>query len=519
MKVTGADDFAEATKWAQTKSKALGPKAGKTLAAILQAERESEEELRRQREQAERAALESMTDGVLHAIFLKMEQKRIRAIDLFRKIDKSADGSVSLDEFREGLEWMGSMPSDKEYQAIMGRLDKDGSGGVTLKEFDRAIKAVERKLVDPEAHAKLVSKRANDALKALKGDKVAEAACPACGYSSQEEGAIFCKKCGQRLPQSDTVRNLLGYTPQHIALPGPMDAADDIMLKIVARMNARKYRSVDFFRTMDRDASGIVSTEEFLTGLIKIGLDPDKEGFDFEVVVRHLDKDGSGDVSEKEFDKAAKLVVKKARHAGRHAELDTWGLKRRDDMASTFTCGLGSMRTTHESGSMTERSWRLASARTSSHHWSSASEGPRGHVGTLYQNASVQKQRVISTATSGAHPTSIKMPKLPLHKTLYKTAYFDGRFEKEPANVPHPSMLQKRERCTTATRNNLPPSMFGGIKQFHNTPVMKSSVDQAVFNRDMDFSGDDIFHPEFMALYEGSAGMPSSSRFKIQATQ
>merc|ERR1711977_526008 len=144
-------------------------------------------------------------------------------------------------------------------------------------------------------------------------------------------------------------------------------------------------------------------------------------------------------------------------------------------------------------GSLTDRSARSTRL---PHPWSSASAGPRGHVdstvigsGSIY-DASIHRERVFDSASSGAHPTSTKMPKLPLHKTVYKKAYFDGRFEKEPTNVPHPKMMHKRDRCETATRGKFiqPPIGSGGVRSFHNTPMMQSSVDQAVFNRDMDFS-------------------------------
>lgn len=505
LKVTGADDFEAAAQWAQG-SQALGPNGGRTLSAILAEESESEEELRRKREKAEAEALEAMADDVLHRIWLKLNDRRIRAIDLFRKIDTSSDGTCSLQEFHDGLLWLGFESSERESQALVARLDKDGSGGVDLKEFDRAIKAVERKLVNQDDLAIVIAKRANAAAAALKGDcKAAATACPSCGSRSQEN-SDFCKKCGQKLPHSKTPRKLLGYTPVHAPSIEPMDHNDEFMLKIVGQMNARKYRSIDFFRTMDRDSSGSVTVDEFRVGLKKISLKPSKQEFDN--LVEHLDKDGSGDIVGWEFDKAAKLVVKKARIEGRHGELETWGLSRGEELPSTFNWAHRSLRASAfaHSGALTERS---------PERFASASEGPKGNVfscrigkGSIY-DSSIRRERMIDSASSGAHPTSTKMPKLPLHKTVYKKAYFDGRFGKEPSVVPHDSMLSNRDRCPTATRGQFVSLPRGAVRSFHNTPVMQSSVDQAVFNRDMDFSGDDKFDESFMALYEGCAGMAS----------
>lgn len=47
------------------------------------------------------------------------------------------------------------------------------------------------------------------------------------------------------------------------------------------------------------------------------------------------------------------------------------------------------------------------------------------------------------------------------------------------------------------------------VKQFENTPLTQSVVDQIIFNRDMDFSGNDQFDDSFVNLYTGSAGKAS----------
>merc|ERR1712023_119861 len=168
-------------------------------------------------------------------------------------------------------------------------------------------------------------------------------------------------------------------------------------------------------------------------------------------------------------------------------------------------------------GSLTERSDRSVRSVSLPHPFASASSGPRGQIhstvigsGSIY-DASIHRERVFDSASSGAHPTSTKMPKLPLHKTVYKKAYFDGRFEKEPSTVPHPKMLRSNEmdRCLTATRGKFFNSHRGSVRTYHNTPMMQSSVDQAIFNRDMDYSGDSKFDQNFMALYKGCAGMSS----------
>merc|ERR1712183_451884 len=45
-----------------------------------------------------------------------------------------------------------------------------------------------------------------------------------------------------------------------------------------------------------------------------------------------------------------------------------------------------------------------------------------------------------------------------------------------------------------------------GLHPFPNAPTMQSIVDQVVFGRDMDYSGETQFDQDFMKMYEGSAG-------------
>lgn len=47
------------------------------------------------------------------------------------------------------------------------------------------------------------------------------------------------------------------------------------------------------------------------------------------------------------------------------------------------------------------------------------------------------------------------------------------------------------------------------VRTFENSPMMQSTVDQVVFGRDMDYSGETKFDDEFIHMYVGSAGKPS----------
>lgn len=484
-----------------------------SLQLKLRAEEEAEKAKQRKKEAAAAHAEAAMVDDVLHRIHLKLNSRRRRCIDLFKKID-TGRLSATVEGFCDGLLWLGFEPTDKEFEALVRRLDKDGSGGISLKSFATAIKDAENSLADPVQVAALSARRARTAASALRGPRVPQ--CSECGapFNDALVDIDFCKMCGKRRPEgSRPLQKLLGYTPQHSVLLGPMEGADEYMLKIVSAMNARKYRSVDFFRTMDLDGSGIVSASEFKVGLKKMGLTPTLE--EFKLIMDYLDKDGTGEISADEFDKAARLLTKKAKLESRDKELDSFDTGSSWRPGDSFTATeynwhQRSLRSTF-SGSMTERSARPHS------QWSSSNHGPHGTAcsalvgcGSLY-DSSVARERYFDSACSGAHATSTKMPPLPLHKTVYKKACFDGRFEKEPSKVHHPSMLRlgHKDRCVTATKANQLMDSVGGVKTFFNTPMMQSSVDKAIFNRDLDFSGDSKFDESFMALYKGAHGISS----------
>lgn len=48
-----------------------------------------------------------------------------------------------------------------------------------------------------------------------------------------------------------------------------------------------------------------------------------------------------------------------------------------------------------------------------------------------------------------------------------------------------------------------------GIRPFPNVPTMQSVVDQVVFGRDMDYSGEEQFDEEYQCMYRGAAGRPA----------
>lgn len=83
-------------------------------------------------------------DDILRDIVTKLAEKKMRASDLFRKIDTSGDGSLEADELKGGFRDLGFNITDEEFAVIYPRFDKDGGGDVSLREFERGFKAAEK---------------------------------------------------------------------------------------------------------------------------------------------------------------------------------------------------------------------------------------------------------------------------------------------------------------------------------------------------------------------------------------
>mmetsp|Transcript_70207 Transcript_70207/g.196790 ORF Transcript_70207/g.196790 Transcript_70207/m.196790 type:complete len:288 (-) Transcript_70207:144-1007(-) len=189
-------------------------------------------------------ATEVDADESLRQLAMLLKKKRMRASDLFNKLDASGDGTLERDELREGLRMLGLEVSDADFDVIMVKTDKDGGGDVSLKEFDRALKAAE-KLPPP--------KKKDEGPKKKQG---------LTGEDMEEFRQIFClfkQLCRQRSKD-------------------PND--DDISL-------------------VQWDESGNISVEELEMLLDTVGLHIEQS--ELETMVKEIDLDGNGEIDFSEF--------------------------------------------------------------------------------------------------------------------------------------------------------------------------------------------------------------------------
>lgn len=140
------------------------------------------------------------------------------------------------------------------------------------------------------------------------------------------------------------------------------------------------------------------------------------------------------------------------------------------------------------------------STSTPSEHRSEAALDPKGRVRCTHgivpsPEIDLPRTRVFDHSTSYQRPPSPGSLRREQHSKM-KFRFFN--FGLKPAAFAFHGKL-------------LPCVQKGGegVKVFPNAPMMQSDVDKVVFGRDLDLSGDTQFDPEFTVMYDGMRGYPS----------
>eukprot|EP00928_Gymnodinium_smaydae_P065690 TRINITY_DN48792_c0_g1_i1.p1 TRINITY_DN48792_c0_g1~~TRINITY_DN48792_c0_g1_i1.p1 ORF type:complete len:316 (-),score=108.81 TRINITY_DN48792_c0_g1_i1:85-942(-) len=185
-------------------------------------------------------------DDILRMIVVKLKQKRQRASDLFKSIDTSGDGSLEAPELRVALQTLGINASDEEFALLMAKIDKDGGGDVSLKEFDRAIKAAEKLPPKKKEEVVVTKPKKKQGLTAEDKEEIRQIFC------------VFKQLCRSR----------------NEAEAGGSDA-------------------------IEWDDSGTISTDELEQLFETVGMN--LEPAEFEEMIRQVDKDNNGEIDFGEF--------------------------------------------------------------------------------------------------------------------------------------------------------------------------------------------------------------------------
>merc|ERR1712100_493647 len=81
--------------------------------------------------------------SILQQIADKVEQKAKNIRVVFRNFDEDKSGSVDYQEFRKGLEHIGIILTDVDFQTLLDVVDNDKSGTIDYNEFVEDLKHVD----------------------------------------------------------------------------------------------------------------------------------------------------------------------------------------------------------------------------------------------------------------------------------------------------------------------------------------------------------------------------------------
>jgi Ca2+-binding EF-hand superfamily protein/tetratricopeptide (TPR) repeat protein len=81
-----------------------------------------------------------MAVRIFYKLFLVLEKRRARAMDIFREFDADDSGTINGREFREGCKTLGITIKKAQRKAVFGMIDDDNSGDLDYMELGKEIK-------------------------------------------------------------------------------------------------------------------------------------------------------------------------------------------------------------------------------------------------------------------------------------------------------------------------------------------------------------------------------------------
>jgi len=182
-------------------------------------------------------------------------KKKTASLDKeFSSRDKNKDGTLDMKEFADAIQGWGLSWSSDEIKDVLGKIDTDQSGDISLAEFKRAFSL---------AASKNPALELNEAIAVTLKDLARRNAMNAAFKAGMKSGGFNLAK------RKTKVKN---------------GREEEIVSKIATK-----------FQEMDLDGDGALNIEEFSKGIQALGL---KWGqYKIRGVLRKIDTDGSGDIS------------------------------------------------------------------------------------------------------------------------------------------------------------------------------------------------------------------------------
>ena len=85
-------------------------------------------------------------DDILRQISEKVESKSKNLRNVFRDFDEDKSGSVDLIEFRRGLAHLGFEMTNKQFESLLKRVDRDADGDIDYNEFAARLKGQDQQM-------------------------------------------------------------------------------------------------------------------------------------------------------------------------------------------------------------------------------------------------------------------------------------------------------------------------------------------------------------------------------------
>merc|ERR1711871_961079 len=190
--------------------------------------------------------------SILQQIADKVEQKAKNIRVVFRNFDEDKSGTIDYQEFRKGIEHLGIILTDSDFQTLLDEVDNDRSGCIDYGEFVEDLK------------------HADEQTSGFVGDSDAKPA--------------------RNVPTAAMPTNSAPAEPR----------SGETVLKQIAEKVEQKSKNIRVvFRAFDKDKSGSVDYDEFRKGLANMGINLSYA--DFQNLLEVVDNDKSGCIDYNEF--------------------------------------------------------------------------------------------------------------------------------------------------------------------------------------------------------------------------
>ena len=206
-------------------------------------------------------------DTIFKLIHDKAEQRSKKIRVVFRNFDANKSGALSVEEFRQGLAFIGVVLSNQDFRRLLAAVDSDGSGTIDYNEFVSKMKSNDAQMGD------------------IFNSEVAYKAQMA-GYQRRTAAVERANKQGRGQTSART-NNGKGRSTANIL--------DTVRVKCEAK--SKQIRKV--FREFDSDKSGTLSHVEFRRGMHNMGIVLTDD--EFLALLSVIGRNGDGTVDYNEF--------------------------------------------------------------------------------------------------------------------------------------------------------------------------------------------------------------------------